>query len=144
MSDHDFVCRENKLQNVQLKKGRKMLGSKIEELNTECDQMMLLKFGRIVNLEKLEMVTVNRLLEELKEKYRQTEMFCDREISQWEIAIQQHKENITMLTRDNTRRIQQMTMLLGEQKNIEEALEAKQKKLVSSRVSTGKLLLREL
>ncbi|XP_075252601.1 cilia- and flagella-associated protein 44-like isoform X3 [Convolutriloba macropyga] len=121
--------KENKLQNVQLKKGRKMLSSKIQELSSECDQMMLLKFGRTVDLERLEMVTVNRLLEELKEKYRQTELFCDREIQQWDGTIQQQKENITMLTRDNTRRINQMTMLLGEQKVIEDNLNAKQKKL---------------
>jgi len=121
--------KENKLQNVQLKKGRKMLSSKIQELATECDQMMLLKFGRTVDLQKLEMVTVNRLLEELKEKYRQTELFCDREIAQWDLTVQQQKENILMLTRDNTRRINQMTMLLGEQKVIEDNLNAKQKKL---------------
>ena len=108
-----------------------MLSSKIQELSSECDQMMLLKFGRTVDLERLEMVTVNRLLEELKEKYRQTELFCDREIQQWDGTIQQQKENITMLTRDNTRRINQMTMLLGEQKVIEDNLNAKQKKLVS-------------
>ncbi|XP_063718325.1 cilia- and flagella-associated protein 44-like isoform X2 [Symsagittifera roscoffensis] len=121
--------KENKLQNVQLKKGRKMLSSKIQELASECDQMMLLKFGRTVDLQRLEMVTVNRLLEELKEKYRQTELFCDREIQQWDGTIQQQKENITMLTRDNTRRINQMTMLLEEQKVIEDTLNAKQKKL---------------
>ena len=125
-----FAFRENKLQNVQLKKGRKMLSSKIQELASECDQMMLLKFGRTVDLQRLEMVTVNRLLEELKEKYRQTELFCDREIQQWDGTIQQQKENITMLTRDNTRRINQMTMLLEEQKVIEDTLNAKQKKLV--------------
>ena len=107
-----------------------MLSSKINELSGECDQMMLLKFGRTVDLERLEMVTVNRLLEELKERYRQTELFCDKEIGQWEATIQQQKESITMLTRDNTRRINQMTMLLNEQNQIEDALNSKQKKLV--------------
>ena len=52
--------------------------------------MMMLKFGRTVNLEELETVSVNRTLEELKEKYRQNESISSNELKQWEVSINKH------------------------------------------------------
>jgi len=55
-----MVCvlpRENKQKHVQLIKDRKMFESRIGEMETNCDREMILKFGRIVDLEELEQVT---------------------------------------------------------------------------------------
>ena len=46
----------------------------------------MLKFGRLVDLEKLETVTVNRTVEELKEKLRQQESKSAAEISKWNVS----------------------------------------------------------
>lgn len=48
--------------------------------------MQMLKFGRLVDLEKLENVTVNRTVEELKEKLRQAEYESAMEIGKWEVS----------------------------------------------------------
>ena len=48
--------------------------------------MMIQKFGRIVDLEKLEQVTVNRNIEELKEKLRVNEALCTKEMLSWEVC----------------------------------------------------------
>ena len=47
--------------------------------------MLMLKFGRLVDLEKLENVTVNRTVEELKEKLRQQESKSAAEIAKWNV-----------------------------------------------------------
>jgi len=47
--------------------------------------MLMLKFGRLVDLEKLETVTVNRTVEELKEKLRQQESKSAAEIAKWNV-----------------------------------------------------------
>jgi hypothetical protein len=47
---------------------------------------MMQKFGQIVNLEELEMVTANEQLEELKEKFRQHEALYTREIQKWYVS----------------------------------------------------------
>ena len=52
-----------------------------------CNKMMLQKFGRIVDLEKLETVTVNRNIEELKEKLRNNEITCSSELVKWEVSV---------------------------------------------------------
>lgn len=48
--------------------------------------MMAAKFGQIVDLEKLETVTVNRTIEELKEKLQQIETECATELHKMDVS----------------------------------------------------------
>jgi len=48
--------------------------------------MMMLKFGRVVNLEQLENVTVNKLAEELQRKIKQQEKSANQELSQIKVC----------------------------------------------------------
>lgn len=59
----------------------------IGELEEKVQNMMMLKFGRLVDLEKLEKVTVSRTVEELKEKLRQQEIKSARDIAKWDVSI---------------------------------------------------------
>ena len=63
-----------------------MFDSKISEMESECEEMMIGKFGCIVDLEKLETVTVNRTIEELKEKLRMTEIQCSEDVQEWNVS----------------------------------------------------------
>jgi len=47
----------------------------------------MLKFGRLVDLEKLETVSVNRVAEELKEKLREQESGNLKEIHYWDVCF---------------------------------------------------------
>ena len=58
----------------------------IGELEEKVRNMLMLKFGRLVDLEKLENVTVNRTVEELKEKLRQQESKSAAEIAKWNVS----------------------------------------------------------
>ena len=49
--------------------------------------MQLLKFGKLVDLEKLETVSVNRAAEELKEQLRTQEFGNAKEIAAWEVRV---------------------------------------------------------
>ena len=62
-------------------------------MEDEANEMMTAKFGRIVDLEKLETITVNRAIEELKEKLRMTEIQCSEEINEWDVSIRANSEN---------------------------------------------------
>lgn len=59
--------------------------------------MLMLKFGRLVDLEKLETVTVNRTVEELKEKLRQQESKSAAEIARWNVSFSLDKYNLQRL-----------------------------------------------
>ena len=48
--------------------------------------MQMLKFGRLVDLERLENVSVNRTAEELKERLRQQELQNANDLAKWEVG----------------------------------------------------------
>ena len=60
--------------------------SRIGDLDEKCNEMMRLKFGRTVDLDKLETVGVNRNVEELKEKIRIYEGENAQDIQKWEVS----------------------------------------------------------
>ncbi len=79
---------------MQLIKDRKLMEARITELQEKCDEMMRLKFGRIIDLEKLETVGVNRTVEELKEKLRLNEFTNADALQKWEVSGR-HDEELT-------------------------------------------------
>ena len=81
-----YTFREAKKKHIVLVKDRKVFQQHISELEEVAIKMMMQKFGRIVDLEKLETVTVNRALEELKEKLRMAEYDASLELSQWDVS----------------------------------------------------------
>lgn len=48
---------------------------------------MMLKFGRVVNLEQLENVTVNKLAEELQRKIKQQEKSANKELTDLKVLL---------------------------------------------------------
>merc|ERR1712048_1267581 len=125
------LFRERRQQHVQLHRDKKTMAAKIKELADKVEQIQLLKFGRLVDLEKLETVLVNRAAEELKEKLRLQEKESAKEISEWDKKIDALQSKLTGLIRENTRRMDTYTTLLQERKHLEQKLDSKQKDLGS-------------
>ena len=48
--------------------------------------MQMLKFGRLVDFERLENVSVNRIAEELKERLRQQEAQNTNQLLKWDVS----------------------------------------------------------
>lgn len=59
----------------------------VAELNAKADDMMMLKFGRIVNLDALEGLTTNKLIGELEQKIREQERQSDRRKRALEVRL---------------------------------------------------------
>ena len=76
-----------KRQHVQLVKDRRTFDQRITKLKDECERLMIGKFGRIVDLEELEAVTVNPQLEEVKDQLSvaDTERAADLKI--WDVRM---------------------------------------------------------
>ena len=121
--------KESRKTHVTLIKDRKIFDAKISQMEEQTNEMMVAKFGRVVDLEKLETITVNRAIEELKEKLRMTEIQCSEELVEWDDKIKDKKIRITSLIRDNTNRLDQLCVLMNEQKQFEKSLDSRQKNL---------------
>ncbi|KAK6165219.1 hypothetical protein SNE40_023570 [Patella caerulea] len=121
--------REAQKKHSQLKKYRKEFEKKISEMNEKCNEMMIAKFGCIVDLEKLETVVVNRGIEEMKEKLRVAEIQCSEEVNELSLLVSEKKNRITELIKDNTHRLEQLCMFSTEKKDLENSLDSRQKNL---------------
>ena len=56
------------------------------ELETQCNELMLTKFGKLVDLESLQMLSGNRRLEELKREKLLKEAAHANEIKHWDVC----------------------------------------------------------
>lgn len=52
--------------------------------------LMISKFGRVINLPALQTLSVNTTLEELKIKKLRKEISNERELRQWEVGMKKH------------------------------------------------------
>ncbi|XP_052805423.1 cilia- and flagella-associated protein 44-like isoform X2 [Mya arenaria] len=135
--------RESKKKHVQLIKDRRTFEGKIQEMDGECEEMMISKFGCVVDIEKLETVTVNRAIEELKEKLRMTEIQCSEEVMEWNEKLVEKKDMITDLIRENTKRLNQLSTLLNAKHGSEGSLDSRQKNLGEEYSGARKADIRE-
>ncbi|XP_040277654.1 cilia- and flagella-associated protein 44, partial [Bufo bufo] len=120
------LYKKAKEQHKQLIRERKEMEAKIQSLEEKCRQQMMMKFGRLVDLEALQTLSVNTSLEELKMKSAQRQEEMDREIAQWEIQVMETKRGLMEITREQTKKMERLNELLTEKKTIEAKLDARQ------------------
>ncbi|XP_035523595.1 cilia- and flagella-associated protein 44-like [Morone saxatilis] len=116
-------------QHVRLIHDRKDMDANIQELEQQCDQLMMMKYGRLVDLEVLQTLSGNRRLEELKQEKLLREAAYAKEIKQWDAKVEDAHEALMEVTRCNTERLLTMTNLLNQKKELECKLNARQKKM---------------
>uniref|UniRef100_H2ZFC4 Cilia- and flagella-associated protein 44 n=1 Tax=Ciona savignyi TaxID=51511 RepID=H2ZFC4_CIOSA len=98
-SEQRKFYKEARQQHVHLIKNRRVMEERIEQLEEKCEHMMMLKFGRIVDLEKLDSVTINKNVEELKEQVRRQEVKNATELLKRQVTVNALKEEIGLLSR---------------------------------------------
>ncbi|KAM4795585.1 cilia- and flagella-associated protein 44 [Rhinophrynus dorsalis] len=120
------LYRQAREQHKQLIRDRKEMEAKIKKLEEKCSQQMMMKFGRLVDLEALQTLSVNTNLEELKIKSSERAEEKDREISGWEDKVMEMKRSLMEVTREHTKKLDKMNELLTERKALEAKLDARQ------------------
>uniref|UniRef100_A0A4W3IB69 Cilia- and flagella-associated protein 44 n=1 Tax=Callorhinchus milii TaxID=7868 RepID=A0A4W3IB69_CALMI len=107
------LYKQARQKHVQLIRDRKDMEAKIAKLEETCYQEMILKFGRVVDLEALQTLSVNKILEELRDKVQtyETEFFKD------------------LKRRESTCKLDQMNALVTRKKEIEGHLDVQQRNL---------------
>ncbi|XP_078493244.1 cilia- and flagella-associated protein 44-like isoform X2 [Ciona intestinalis] len=130
-------------QHVHLIKNRRSMEERIEQLEEKCEHMMMLKFGRIVDLDKLDSVTINKNVEELKEQVRRQEVKNTTELLKRQRRIDELRERITELTRDNTIRLERLNVLANDKEELEQGLDHRQRTMELEQKGRKKSEIRE-
>jgi len=110
-------------QHVLLTKGNKEKVQEVEVLEDKCNQAMMLKFGRIVDIDSLGTVTVSRAVEEARDAVRQNEMKLAREEHKMELQVQALKGDLSKLINDNTHRLNKLAEMKSESDQIQQILD---------------------
>ncbi|KAM4701823.1 cilia- and flagella-associated protein 44 [Discoglossus pictus] len=113
-------------QHKQLIRDKKEMENQIHMLEEQCREQMIMRFGRIVDLEAMQTLSVNKTLEELKMKSAERGHEMDKESEEWETKVMDMKKNLMEVTKEHTRKLEKMNQLMTEKKVLEAKLNARQ------------------
>ncbi|KAJ3297198.1 Cilia- and flagella-associated protein 44 [Borealophlyctis nickersoniae] len=118
--------KELRKMHVSLVKSRKEKQFRLQELETRAHDVQMLKFGQIIDLERLERMGVNRNADELREKLQKEDVRRMKELAEWDTRINELKESLTEIIKENTMRLEHLVDLTESQQRLEESLNASQ------------------
>ncbi|KAI9014667.1 hypothetical protein BC832DRAFT_164254 [Gaertneriomyces semiglobifer] len=122
--------KELKRMHVSLIKNRREKQSKLQELEARATDVQMLKFGQIIDLEKLERMGVNKNADELREKLAKEDSKRLKELEQLDSKINELKEALTEATRENTEHLESLTSLTDTRQRLEEEQRLRERAMV--------------
>ena len=108
-----------------------LLFLQLSSLNERVNEAMLLKFGQVVDLEKLEVLSSNPMIEEKRQQLRELERQGSREVAAMQARIEQKRKELVRMVQENTRRQNRLYELVTTKRQMEERLDIRQKSMVS-------------
>ncbi|XP_023139357.2 cilia- and flagella-associated protein 44-like isoform X2 [Amphiprion ocellaris] len=127
------LYRQAKQQYARLNRSLKDKDVEITELEEKCKELMMTKFGRLIDLDALQMQTGNRKLEELKQEKFLKEVEYDKEISKWDAKVDEAHDGLCEVTKYNTELLHSITSLNEEKIRLEHKLATRQTELCRPR-----------
>ncbi|RKO93288.1 hypothetical protein BDK51DRAFT_14775, partial [Blyttiomyces helicus] len=118
--------KELRKMHVSLIKSKKEKQFKLLELEARAHDVQMLKFGQIIDLEKLERMGINKNADEMREKLQKEDIRRMRELQECEGKINIVKERLTEVTRENTDKLEKLVALTESKQRLEEALNSSQ------------------
>ncbi|KYO22379.1 cilia- and flagella-associated protein 44 isoform A [Alligator mississippiensis] len=128
-TDQRELYKKAREQHKQLIRDKREMEIRIERLQENCNQLMMMKFGRVVNLEALQTLSINTNLEELKVKIMEKEQLQAQELKMWEEKILEQRQRLMMKMKENTSKLQQINRFCLERQGLETKLDTLQSKL---------------
>ncbi|XP_073087767.1 cilia- and flagella-associated protein 44 isoform X4 [Manis javanica] len=125
---HEENSRQQKLNKEYRERRKKLIREKremaktINKMEETVRQLMISKFGRVIDLEALQTLTVSTTLEELKIKKLRKELLNAKEMKMWEEKIAQVQWELTTKTKEHTTKLHQMNDLCIEKMKLDSQL----------------------
>jgi len=107
------------------KKDKSVALQHIQDLHAKFQDIQMLKFGQIVDLDLIERSAPGKLLQELQQSVLQAEAEHRRRIADWEKRIEKQKKELTKITCDNTSLMEQIVSMGYSQMQLDAALNAR-------------------
>ncbi|NXM13394.1 CFA44 protein, partial [Ploceus nigricollis] len=118
------IHKKAKEQNKQLLQDKKEMEMEIQGLEERCNNLMMEKFGRLVDFEAVQVHSVNIPMEQMKVRIMEKEYEHFVELKEWEERIVVLQHQLTELTRENTSKLHQLNRFCHEKHQLETELES--------------------
>lgn len=118
------IYKKAQKQYKQLVRDKKEMEITIQRLEEKCSQLMMLKFGRVVDFEAVQARSVNIRLEELELQIMEKEYEHSQEIKECAKRILDLEQKLMMLTKENTRKARQLNQFCLEKQQLETKLDS--------------------
>ncbi|RHZ39397.1 hypothetical protein DYB26_009026 [Aphanomyces astaci] len=109
-------------QQSQLLRDKTRQNELIGQVNEKCNQLQLLKFGRLIDIDLLDKACDTGNLNELKTKVRTKEMHGEKQLTEAKGEQQRLKMEILAATQENTRLLTEIALLSERQFGLEKEL----------------------
>jgi len=113
-------------EHVSLHKEQSSKGEKLRELEARARDVQLLKFGQVIDLERIESVGVNKAAEELKVRIAKVEATQEQALQGWLGKLKGVKQGLKEATEKSTTSLNKVASLFERQHALEQSLNAKQ------------------
>merc|ERR1712039_178402 len=107
------------------KKEKNTAMTHIDELQAKFQDIQMLKFGQIVDLDLIERSAPNKYVQELQEKVLEIEAEQRRRLAEGEKKIEKQKKELAKVTCDNTSLMEQIVSMGYSQMQLDAALNAR-------------------
>lgn len=94
-------------------------------MQLKFQDIQMLKFGQIVDLDLIEKNAPNKYVQELEEKVTEAEKEHRRKLAEWEKRIERQKKDLSKVTADNTSLMDQIVSMGYSQMQLDAALNAR-------------------
>ncbi|NXO40764.1 CFA44 protein, partial [Locustella ochotensis] len=118
------IHKKAKEQHKELLQDKKDMEKEIKELEEKCNDLMMEKFGRLVDFEAVQVHSVNIPMEQMKVRILEKEYEHFMELKEWEERIVVLQHELAKLTRENTSKLYQLNRFCHEKHQLETELES--------------------
>ncbi|XP_021254569.1 cilia- and flagella-associated protein 44 isoform X3 [Numida meleagris] len=118
------IYKEAQQQYKQLVRDKKEMEITIQRLEEKCSQLMMMKFGRVVDFEAVRARSVNIRVEELELQIIEKEYEHSQEIKEYAKRILDLQQKLMMLTKENTMKVRQLNQFCLEKQQLETKLDS--------------------
>ncbi|NXX47244.1 CFA44 protein, partial [Tricholaema leucomelas] len=103
----------------QLLQDKKKMEIKIQQLEKKCSELMVKKFGQLVDFEAVQTHSGSIHMDELQVQIMEKEYMHSQELKKWEERILDLRQQLMKLTKENTSKLQQLNQFRLEKQQLE-------------------------
>ncbi|RVE65424.1 hypothetical protein OJAV_G00116460 [Oryzias javanicus] len=127
-------------QRSRLIRENKDMSARLQEMEKQCNELMMLKYGRLVDVEALHTMSGHKKLDKLREEKLLLEADHAKELKRWKAKVEEACQALWEVTEQNTEVLCSTVHLMEQRKEFQSKLSSRQKDMVKQQFQDSRRL----